>query len=57
MKLIMFNLRDCKRELLFEITDEYVMEKEIWLLGKKCRFIVKLINAFQVEVRKFKYFF
>jgi hypothetical protein len=31
---------------------EILIEKEIGLMGNKCRFIVKLINLFQTEVLK-----
>jgi hypothetical protein len=30
--------------------DVLLIEKEVGLLGHECRFIVKLINAFQTEV-------
>jgi len=30
--------------------DEFLNEKEIGLLGNQCRFLVKLITAFQSEV-------
>jgi hypothetical protein len=50
MKLIKSNLQTCIIETLFNDIDELVMEKEIGLLGNECRFIVKLTNAFLIEV-------
>jgi len=57
MKLISFNLQVCEQNFLFKKIDEYVMEKEIGLLGDESRFIVKLINSFLIEVRNFLYQF
>ena len=39
--------------------DVLLIEKEVGLLGHECRFIVKLINAFQTEVffNNFEFFF
>ena len=31
---------------------EVTFEKEVGLLGNECRFLVKLINTFQTEVKK-----
>jgi hypothetical protein len=50
MKVIKYNLNLCLPDRLYNIIDECVMEKEIGLLGNECRFIVKLINAFLLEV-------
>ena len=50
MKIIKSNLNTQDTNTLFSITDECVIEKEIGLLGNECIFIVKLINAFLLEV-------
>ena len=55
MKIIKSNLNTRDTNTLFSITDECVIEKEIGLLGNECRFIVKLINAFLLEVYYYSY--
>jgi hypothetical protein len=56
MKIIKSNLNTQDTNTLFSITDECVIEKEIGLLGNECRFIVKLINAFLLEVYCYYYY-
>jgi hypothetical protein len=34
---------------------DVTFEKEVGLLGNECRFLVKLINTFQTEVKKFAF--
>jgi hypothetical protein len=50
LKLVDLNLNYFKKEAWLKLSDRLVMEKEIGLLGNENRFIVKLVNAFQIEV-------